>query len=89
MQKIFDLLYKSFRGRRGLFELTRRRKVIILVLVDSFLLGISILSSYYFMTPFVGIDQDYLAVNLGVSLIFTLDMACCSKHSRESIDIRI
>lgn len=53
-----------------LFELTRRRKVIILVLVDSFLLGISILSSYYFMTPFVGIDQDYLAVNLGVSLIF-------------------
>ncbi|MBE6173014.1 polysaccharide biosynthesis protein [Enterococcus mundtii] len=53
-----------------MFELTRRRKVIILVLVDSFLLGISILSSYYFMTPFVGIDQDYLAVNLGVSLIF-------------------
>jgi len=53
-----------------LFELTRRRKVIILVLVDSFLLGSSILSSYYFMTPFVGIDQDYLAVNLGVSLIF-------------------
>jgi len=53
-----------------LFELTRRRKVIILVLVDSLLLGISILSSYYFMTPFVGIDQDYLAVNLGVSLIF-------------------
>lgn len=39
-------------------------------MVDSFLLGISILSSYYFMTPFVGIDQDYLAVNLGVSLIF-------------------
>lgn len=70
MQKIFDLLYKSFRGAQGLFELTRRRKVIILVLVDSFLLGISILSSYYFMTPFVGIDQDYLAVNLGVSLIF-------------------
>ncbi|MGG5323199.1 hypothetical protein IGJ83_001835 [Enterococcus pernyi] len=53
-----------------MFEFTRRRKVIILVLVDSFLLGISILSSYYFMTPFVGIDQDYLAVNLGVSLIF-------------------
>ncbi|MZZ60159.1 polysaccharide biosynthesis protein [Enterococcus mundtii] len=53
-----------------MFELTRRRKVIILVLVDSLLLGISILSSYYFMTPFVGIDQDYLAVNLGVSLIF-------------------
>ncbi|MFL0441561.1 polysaccharide biosynthesis protein [Enterococcus pernyi] len=53
-----------------MFELTRRRKVIILVLVDSFLLGISILSSYYFMTPFVGIDQDYLSVNLGVSLIF-------------------
>ncbi|ONN43590.1 polysaccharide biosynthesis protein [Enterococcus mundtii] len=53
-----------------MFELTRRRKVIILVLVDSFLLGICILSSYYFMTPFVGIDQDYLAVNLGVSLIF-------------------
>lgn len=39
-------------------------------MVDSLLLGISILSSYYFMTPFVGIDQDYLAVNLGVSLIF-------------------
>lgn len=53
-----------------MFELTRRRKVIILVLVDSLLLGISILSSYYFMTPFVGINQDYLAVNLGVSLIF-------------------
>ncbi|MBO0461275.1 polysaccharide biosynthesis protein [Enterococcus sp. DIV1298c] len=53
-----------------MFELTRKRKVIILVLVDSLLLGISILSSYYFMTPFVGIDQDYLAVNLGVSLLF-------------------
>lgn len=53
-----------------MFELTRRRKVIILVLVDSLLLGVSILSSYYFMTPFVGIDQDYLAVNLGVSLMF-------------------
>ncbi|AZP93061.1 nucleoside-diphosphate sugar epimerase/dehydratase [Enterococcus mundtii] len=53
-----------------MFELTRKRKVIILVLVDSLLLGVSILSSYYFMTPFVGIDQDYLAVNLGVSLMF-------------------
>lgn len=39
-------------------------------MVDSLLLGVSILSSYYFMTPFVGIDQDYLAVNLGVSLMF-------------------
>ncbi|MDA9428603.1 UDP-N-acetylglucosamine 4, 6-dehydratase [Enterococcus mundtii 1A] len=53
-----------------MFELTRKRKIIILVLVDSLLLGVSILSSYYFMTPFVGIDQDYLAVNLGVSLMF-------------------
>ncbi|OTP12316.1 hypothetical protein A5844_000548 [Enterococcus sp. 10A9_DIV0425] len=55
-----------------LFELTRKRKVMILVLVDSLLLAISNFLSYIFMDPYVGIANNYLVLSMLCSIILYL-----------------
>lgn len=52
-----------------MFELTRKRKIGILVVLDSFLMIISNLVGYFFMTPFLPITQDFLILNIGLSVI--------------------
>lgn len=55
-----------------MFELTRRRKIITLILVDSLLLLIANMASYYFMKPFVPIPMDFVRLSTVLSILFYL-----------------
>jgi len=55
-----------------LFELTRRRKMITLILVDSLLLVIANMASFYFMKPFVPIPMDFVRLSTVLSIVFYL-----------------
>lgn len=54
------------------FELTRKRKVGILVVIDSILMILSNFIGYYFMTPFLPISRDFLVMNIILSVVFYL-----------------
>lgn len=55
-----------------MFELTRRRKIITLILVDSLLLVIANMASYFFMKPFVSIPMDFVRLSTVLSIAFYL-----------------
>ncbi len=52
----------------GLFELTRRRKVIILVIVDSLLIAFANIATYYFMRPFLPVSVDFIQKTILISI---------------------
>jgi len=52
-----------------LFELTRRRKIATLILVDSILLVFANIASYYFMKPFVSIPMDFMQISIVLSIV--------------------
>lgn len=52
-----------------MFELTRRRKIATLILVDSILLVFANIASYYFMKPFVLIPMDFMQISIVLSII--------------------
>jgi FlaA1/EpsC-like NDP-sugar epimerase len=51
------------------FELTRRRKIATLILVDSILLVFANIASYYFMKPFVLIPMDFMQISIVLSIV--------------------
>ncbi|MDT2719647.1 polysaccharide biosynthesis protein [Enterococcus gallinarum] len=53
-----------------MFELTRRRKIATLILVDSILLVFANIASYYFMKPFVMIPMDFMQISIVLSIVF-------------------
>jgi FlaA1/EpsC-like NDP-sugar epimerase len=53
-----------------LFELTRRRKIATLILVDSLLIIIANIASYYFMKPFVAIPMNSMRISIVLSVVF-------------------
>lgn len=53
-----------------MFELTRRRKIATLILVDSILLVFANVASYYFMKPFVSIPMDFMQISIVLSIVF-------------------
>ncbi|MBO6419855.1 polysaccharide biosynthesis protein [Enterococcus gallinarum] len=55
-----------------MFELTRRKKIFILVFVDTLLVLIANLFAVYFMIPFVSIDFHFVAINMFFSVFFYL-----------------
>ncbi|MEB6062657.1 polysaccharide biosynthesis protein [Enterococcus gallinarum] len=52
-----------------MFELTRRRKIATLILVDSILLVFANIASYYFMKPFVSIPMDFMQISIVLSIV--------------------
>ncbi|MFN6737395.1 polysaccharide biosynthesis protein [Enterococcus gallinarum] len=52
-----------------MFELTRRRKIATLILVDSILLVFANIASYYFMKPFVSIPMDFMQISIILSIV--------------------
>lgn len=52
-----------------MFELTRRRKIATLILVDSILLVFANIASYYFMKPFVLIPMDFMQISIVLSIV--------------------
>lgn len=52
-----------------MFELTRRRKIATLILVDSILLVFANIASYYFMKPFVSIPMDFIQISIVLSIV--------------------
>ncbi|MCD5183993.1 polysaccharide biosynthesis protein [Enterococcus gallinarum] len=52
-----------------MFELTRRRKIATLVIVDSILLVFANIASYYFMKPFVLIPMDFMQISIVLSIV--------------------
>ncbi|MCO5475398.1 hypothetical protein IGJ28_003088 [Enterococcus sp. AZ091] len=52
-----------------MFELTRRRKIATLILVDSILLVFANIASYYFMKPFVRIPMDFMQISIVLSIV--------------------
>lgn len=52
-----------------MFELTRRRKIATLILVDSILLVFANIASYYFMNPFVSIPMDFMQISIVLSIV--------------------
>ncbi|MBW5471940.1 polysaccharide biosynthesis protein [Enterococcus gallinarum] len=52
-----------------MFELTRRRKIATLILVDSILLVFANIASYYFMKPFVSIPLDFMQISIVLSIV--------------------
>lgn len=52
-----------------MFELTRRRKIATLVIVDSILLVFANIASYYFMKPFVLIPMDCMQISIVLSIV--------------------
>ncbi|MDV7785573.1 nucleoside-diphosphate sugar epimerase/dehydratase [Enterococcus gallinarum] len=52
-----------------MFELTRRRKIATLILVDSILLVFANIASYYFMKPFVMIPMDFMQISIVLSIV--------------------
>lgn len=55
-----------------LFALTRKRKIIILVVLDSLLIGLSCLGAYYFMQPYVAVSQSFVQVMTVLSVVLYL-----------------
>ncbi|KAF1303529.1 polysaccharide biosynthesis protein [Enterococcus sp. JM9B] len=51
-----------------MFELTRRRKVIILVIVDSLLIAFANIATYYFMRPFLPVSVDFIQKTILISI---------------------
>jgi FlaA1/EpsC-like NDP-sugar epimerase len=45
-------------------ELTRKRKIGILIIIDSILLIVANIASYYFMKPFVTIPRDFMQISI-------------------------
>ena len=52
-----------------MFELTRRRKIATLILVDSILLVFANIASNYFMKPFVLIPMDFMQISIVLSIV--------------------
>ena len=48
--------------------LTRKRKMMILVIVDSLLIGLANLAAFFFMMPFVLITNDFFIANTVISI---------------------
>ena len=61
-----------FRGECRVFVLTRRRKIITLILVDSLLLIAANSAAVNFMEPFVAIPIDLILISSGLSIVFYL-----------------
>ena len=51
-----------------MFMLTRKRKMMILVIVDSLLIGLANLAAFFFMMPFVLITNDFFIANTVISI---------------------
>ena len=57
-------------GECRVFVLTRRRKIITLILVDSLLLIAANSAAVNFMEPFVAIPIDLILISSGLSIVF-------------------
>ncbi|OTN75853.1 hypothetical protein A5886_000929 [Enterococcus sp. 8G7_MSG3316] len=55
-----------------MFDLTRRKKVATLILIDSLLIVIANMASFYFMKPFVAIPLNFMRLSIILSIIFYL-----------------
>lgn len=55
-----------------MFELTRKRKILILVLVDSLLVAIANLATYYFMKPFLPVTPGFVFSTTVLSIVLYL-----------------
>ncbi|MCD4961913.1 polysaccharide biosynthesis protein [Enterococcus casseliflavus] len=53
-------------------DLTRRKKMAILIIVDSLLLVMANIASYYFMNPFVSIPMNFMRLSVVLSIVFYL-----------------
>lgn len=53
-------------------DLTRRKKMAILIIVDSLLLVIANIASYFFMNPFVSIPMHFMRLSVILSVVFYL-----------------
>ncbi|MDT2634770.1 nucleoside-diphosphate sugar epimerase/dehydratase [Enterococcus dongliensis] len=52
-----------------MFELTRRRKVIMLVVVDSLLIALANIVTYYFMQPFLPVTSAFIRQTILLSIV--------------------
>ena len=55
-----------------MFVLNRRRKIEILVLLDSLLIALACVISYFFMKPYVNITQQFLLISMSLSIVLYL-----------------
>ena len=55
-----------------MFELTRRRKIATLILVDCLLLVIASIAAYFFMKPFVSVPMSYMRQSILLLIVFYL-----------------
>lgn len=55
-------------GGSVIVTLTRKRKIAILVIVDSILIGLACLSAYYFMQPYVPVTKDFVRLTMVLSI---------------------
>lgn len=72
--RLFCTEYLVFQGELSLFALTRKRKIIFLIVLDIFLITIANIGSYYFMMPLIPVSTEFVgmicALSVGFYLIF-------------------
>lgn len=55
-----------------MFVLNRRRKIEILVFLDSLLIALAYVISYFFMKPYVNVTQQFLLISMSLSIVLYL-----------------
>src|SRR5699024_9529481 len=72
IQKLRRNGWDYFRRRFSLFALTRKRKIGILVVLDSLLVALACVISYFFMKPYVDVTTKFLMLSMILSIVLYL-----------------